>query len=279
MAQCMMPFLKKNDLGNEVLVPCGRCPECLKRRASGWSFRLMQEEKSAHSALFVTLTYNADHLQFTSRGFKTLHKPDLQNYFKRLRKLTTDKIKYYACGEYGNHSTKRMRPHYHVILFNSSTYDAEKAWSLDGRSLGHVHFGTVSGASIGYVLKYMTKPGLIPVHRNDDRVKEFSLMSKGLGRSYLTPEMIAWHKNRLADRMYIPIEDGKKIAMPRYFKDKIYDDDERSYIAGNWKADFDDVDLDLDLQAEEKRIRELRDYKYQKMFRDSSLNRERFDND
>ena len=34
--------------------------------------------------------------------------------------------------------------------------------------------------------------------------------------------MIKWHKNDLTNRMYVPIKDGKKIAMPRYYKEKIY---------------------------------------------------------
>lgn len=38
--------------------------------------------------------------------------------------------------------------------------------------------------------------------------------------------------------MCITLEDGKKIAMPRYFKDKIYDHDERSQIAGFQKGEI-----------------------------------------
>jgi hypothetical protein len=34
--------------------------------------------------------------------------------------------------------------------------------------------------------------------------------------------MVDWHKSDLENRMYLTLEGGKKIAMPRYFKDKIY---------------------------------------------------------
>lgn len=47
--------------------------------------------------------------------------------------------------------------------------------------------------------------------------------------------MVQWHKADLENRMYIPIEAGKKIAMPRYFKDKIYGDIERARIAAAQK--------------------------------------------
>lgn len=42
--------------------------------------------------------------------------------------------------------------------------------------------------------------------------------------------MIAWHKADLMNRMYINIGNGKKAAMPRYYKQKIYTDDEREII-------------------------------------------------
>lgn len=43
--------------------------------------------------------------------------------------------------------------------------------------------------------------------------------------------MIRWHKADLENRMYCNLHDGKKISMPRYYKNKIYDDDERSIVA------------------------------------------------
>jgi len=55
-------------------------------------------------------------------------------------------------------------------------------------------------------------------------------MSKGLGKLYLTDKMIKWHKDDLENRMYVPIKDGKKIAMPRYYKDKIYNEREKDRI-------------------------------------------------
>ncbi|QCS37346.1 replication initiation protein [Tortoise microvirus 89] len=157
--------------------PCGKCPECLARRTSGWSFRLMEESKRAESAHFVTLTYAT--APVTKKGFMTLCKKDVQDFFKRLRYyLGKDvKIKYYVVGEYG---TRTLRPHYHAIIFGANYYGIEKAWSLDNKRIGLVHYGVVNGASVGYTLKYMSKPSKIPLHKNDDRVKEFSLMSKGL---------------------------------------------------------------------------------------------------
>jgi len=226
----------------KIPVPCGKCPPCMKRRTSGWSFRLVKEGDVSSTALFVTLTYNAETVPFTNRGFMTLKKDDVQKYFKRLRKLTHNKIKYFVVGEYG---TKKMRPHYHIILFNASEKIIQEAWHLDKKLIGSIYVGTVSEASIGYTLKYMQKPGKVPVHKHDDRIPEFQLMSKGLGKNYLTDKMIKWHKDDLENRMYVPIKDGKKIAMPRYYKDKMYNESEKTRIARKMALLLEELDYDL----------------------------------
>lgn len=231
---CYNPYQLKElhpYTGEPQHVPCGKCPECKARIISGWSFRLMQEERVSTAAYFVTLTYDTHAVPFAPSGYMTLNKADVQKFMKRLRKRSTGEkpLKYFAVGEYG---TKGWRPHYHLILFNAQPADIVYAWSLDGKPIGNVHFGQVSEASVGYTLKYIMKEGRIPLHRNDDRVPEFRIMSKGLGLSYISMEIIKWHHADLLNRMYLPLKDGKKIAMPRYYKDWIYlDPFERQSIA------------------------------------------------
>ena len=81
----------------------------------------------------------------------------------------------------------------------------------------------------------ISKEKQIPMFQQDDRQKEFSVMSKGLGKSYLTPQAINWHKNKLEERMYLPLKDGKKASMPRYYKDKMYKDGEKFMISIHMK--------------------------------------------
>ena len=165
---------KKTDV-----VPCGKCVECLKRRANHWTFRLSQELKQATTACFLTLTY--DEVPLSQNGLPTLRKTDFQKFMKRLRKRSKCSLKYYACGEYG---TRTQRPHYHVILFNLSRTIFET--DMIGRiwSHGFVDVGKVEMASIAYVTGYVMKgkfqaldaceeTGLI-----DDREPEKAFMSK-----------------------------------------------------------------------------------------------------
>ena len=210
-----------------VTVSCGKCSKCKKNRVNGWAFRLQKESIMYTSAAFLTLTYDTTKVHITPKGLMTLNVRDHQLYMKRLRMMHTRKyghcplIRYYTCGEYGS---KNRRPHFHQILFGADIELVQPSWQN-----GSVHYGTVSGASIMYTLKYMMKP---PVHHweGDDRVLEFQLMSARLGKNYLTPEMVTWHRNDMDKRQYIPLEDGKKIAMPRYYKDKIYTPEEQALI-------------------------------------------------
>lgn len=181
MAECISPFRTKNNNGDYELVPCGKCPNCLKRKISGWSFRLMQEHKVSKNGYFITLTYDTTTVPISKSGFMELNKRDVQLFFKRLRKAQAkhsrcmdrqmgSPLKYYAVGEYGG---RTMRPHYHAIIFNVSRELIQDAWNR-----GSVHYGEISEASVGYTLKYICKPSKVPLHKNDDRQKEFSLMSK-----------------------------------------------------------------------------------------------------
>ena len=238
--RCQTPFHKKMEIVKGVQTgympfPCGKCPACVRRRVSGWAFRLNKQSEQSNSAHFVTLTYNDEHIKKTKNGFETLVKKDVQDFFKRLRKLTNQKISYYAVGEYGDTGE---RPHYHIILFNANPKIVENAWKLNHITLGNVHFGDVGDASVGYTLKYISKDKKIPQFNGDDRQKEFALMSKGLGAGYLTDNMVKWHtKGNIENKVYLPLKDGKKAAMPRYYKDKLYDKGQKFRIGVFMRAE------------------------------------------
>lgn len=237
--QCLTTYRLKT--GEDV--PCGRCPACLKRRVSGWSFRLMEENKWARSAHFVTLTYDTSVVPISPNGRMTLKKRDFQLFMKRLRFLSKKegndkKLLYYACGEYGS---KTWRPHYHAIIFNANMDTIQEAWKLNDSLLGHVHIDEVNGATINYTLKYMSKSSRVPLYRGDDRLPEFSLMSKGLGISYVNDAARSYHEvikyvdgklDLSHSRMFLVMPGGYKVAMPRYYKQKLFTDEfNRSVIA------------------------------------------------
>lgn len=221
--QCISPLNVKNkskDLNNQnqyVTVPCGKCLPCLKRRASHWSFRLNEEAKISSSAHFLTLTYEI--CPSSKNGYNTLVKKDFQDFLKRLRKLCpTNKLKYYACGEYGSQT---QRPHYHAIILNLPRSIGQNPQLMD-QTWGHGHTMSVSSnqLTINYVVGYMNKGRFTPESEHDDRLPEFSLMSKKMGMNYLTPQMVKYYKDRRV--ACIVKEGGQIMSMPRYYKEKIF---------------------------------------------------------
>lgn len=237
MAQCMMPFyIKRTMITSEqdyklIQVPCGKCPNCRSRRINGWVFRLEQQLKVASSAEFLTLTYGTSHLPFSEKGLPTLSKRDVQLFMKRLRKLNDEKLSYYLVGEYGG---KTQRPHYHILLFNHQVGTVEKAWQL-----GEVHHGETEIRSIRYTLKYLHKVGTVGATPGDDRQKEFQHMSKGIGANYLTEENVKFHTGdvNVEDKYYLPGVAGQKTPMPRYYRDKIYNESQKFIIANHFQKE------------------------------------------
>lgn len=219
MAKCLFPFYV-----DDKPVPCGKCPNCRVRHANSWAFRIIQEEKNAISSLWIRLSYDDCHLNRTAGGLATVYKRDVQLFIKRLRRahpVGSPRIKYYCCGEYGS---RFQRPHYHIILLNADERYLADAWrDSSGHSIGEIYIDPrpLNTASICYTVGYQNKSRSIPMFKGDDRMKEFSLMSKRMGLSYLTPQIIDWH---LADysRNYVVLPGGIKSALPRYFADRLF---------------------------------------------------------
>jgi hypothetical protein len=228
------------------IVPCGKCFQCLARRRNGWSFRLWHQLNVAESACFMTLTYGdsetgGEDPPLSKNGLPQLNRKHLQDFLKRLRKYEKTKlkndttIKYYAVGEYG---TNNHRPHYHLIIFNLSSATiarsnmvAEKIWKK-----GFVDIAVCNIKSINYVVGYINQGAWVAKHELDDRTPHFSVMSKGLGSSYLTDRIAEMHLNRMDGSVMHP--SGFRIPMPRYYKDQIFTVEEKAdlyEIAQAWR--------------------------------------------
>lgn len=216
--QCTRTWINRE--GQEL--PCGYCPDCRQKRVATWSMRLIKEDRYANSSHFITLTYDTIHVPLSANGHLNLSKRDCQLFFKRLRKAQapgSEPIRYYLCGEYGGQTN---RPHYHIILFNADPETVSPAWGL-----GSVHFGKAENASVSYTLKYISKPGRIPLYKGDDRQPEFSLYSKQLGNSYLTDAAIKWHRAAPIERSAIVLEGGVLAPLPKSWKSRIFPNDQR----------------------------------------------------
>lgn len=199
----------ENDTYKKFLLPCGKCESCRLEYSKQWAVRLVEESKLWQNNVFLTLTYNDDHIPLgvvpdtDEVSSYTLRPKDVQDFFKRLRSTYNRKfghsdIRYYACGEYGG---KTFRPHYHAIVYNLPIPD-KKVYSQNFRGdviytsdllasiwkNGFVTIGQFNYDTASYVARYMQKK----VNASDDlesyasvgMIPEFSRMSlkPALGR-------------------------------------------------------------------------------------------------
>lgn len=200
------------------------------------------ELESHDSAYFVTLTYapgNApvpfDPETGECKDWFTLDKKDFQLFMKRLRKeFSNDKIRFFACGEYGDTTA---RPHYHAILYGLHLDDLEfykssplgfsyynsprleKVWKY-----GYAVVTQVTWETCAYVARYVLKKrnGKEASYYSDLWIQpEFVLMSRkpGIGREYFEkhPGIYDYNYINLATE-----KGGIQFAPPRYF-DKLYE--------------------------------------------------------
>lgn len=224
-----LPRPNGSGSSDRISVPCGKCMNCLSKLRSQWSFRLKHELRHSQTAFFVTLTYSDDNLPINSLGYSELSKRHVQLFLKRLRreieKVSQNapkgpKFKYYIVGEYG---TETIRPHYHGILFNlplcnpSRLLEASQLLIRDSWTYGNIQLGTVTDASINYTTKYC-----ITHHETiENRCKPFSLISTkpAIGIDYIA-EQTLYHLQ--TKKFHGTIEGGKKVSLPRYYRDKIF---------------------------------------------------------
>ena len=211
--QCTKPFLVRDPkTGYPIEVPCGNCRSCRKQRSREWTNRLLHEMEYHTDNSFVTLTYASENLPDNY----TLVKSDLQKYFKRVRKeIGTKKIKYYACGEYGD---KYDRPHYHIIFLGLGQKTHEDIIT-DNWKLGRIHIGSVTTESIAYVTSYVQKKlnGDLgkEVYTDTGRIAPFSLLSKGIGLQFVKD-----NAEQLTENLGFTVS-GRPAGLPRYYRNKL----------------------------------------------------------
>lgn len=194
--RCTNVMYRKNKDGvGYSSYPCGQCIACRLNKVRDWTIRLMHENKFHKHSVFLTLTYDNDHLPKDG----SVHKEDVQNFMKRLRNYRSG-VRFFACGEYGE---KYSRPHYHLIIFGLDVKDPLfKGKVYDNKSKGYylksnlwkngnMYIGDVTYSSCRYVASYVNKKQFGKKGQDFYVTKgiepEFTLMSRkpGIGAEFV----------------------------------------------------------------------------------------------
>ncbi|MEO5368121.1 MAG: hypothetical protein H7831_17565, partial [Magnetococcus sp. WYHC-3] len=168
---------------------------------------MLHEKTEWQDSSFITLTY--DDANLPQGG--SLMKKDLQDFWKRLRKLRTP-IKYYACGEYGE---RYGRPHYHAIVYGVGVSDKDLVDSVWKK--GRIDVGIAEPDSIRYVAQYIDKKiyGAAAKEHYNGREQEFQLCSKGIGRQWMEKNQEELLKEGFTQfRM-------ARLRVPRYYEKRL----------------------------------------------------------
>lgn len=186
-------------------------------RATQWAHRCQHEASQYDHNIFLTLTYDDKHLPAEGH----LVPKHLTDFWKRLRKATPEKLRYFACGEYGEHTG---RPHYHALIFNyrppdSSKYSEDLYESAHLDSIwdrGRTKHGNATPAAANYIAQYNLKKQGQGNYDQDGvyRPAPFLRMSQGIGREWLLK-----YKDDLTHGYLV--ENARRSGIPRYYKEKI----------------------------------------------------------
>lgn len=239
----------KDERTRWVPVGCGKCIECLKQKSSNWRIRLNEELKVNKNAIFVTLTFSDESLiylenyildkrteinkQLSNRLSKKKYSKDynvhpnliasraIRLFLERWRKKYKKSVRHWLITELGQTSTERL--HIHGLMFTHvDKLTIEQLWSY-----GHIWIGDyVNERTINYIIKYVTK---IDITHKGYTPQIFC--SKGIGANYINSNKLHFHRyNDDETKQYYRTNEGYKLSLPIYYRNKVYNDEEKEKL-------------------------------------------------
>lgn len=146
------------DLSRQwLMVPCGKCDDCLRRLRNDWFVRLERElarcKAEYHQAIFITITIAPKYYEEALRDPARF----IRRWNERVRHKIGHSFKHAFFQEFGTHPETGSYPrlHFHGFLFGTDVLynDIRSAVS----DLGFVWLGKGTHKRARYVVKYVTK--------------------------------------------------------------------------------------------------------------------------
>lgn len=209
-----------------IPIKCGCCIECRKQKQREWRVRLEEELRSKYG-YFITLTISPEGIKDLEEktGLNREENPNeiaskgLRLFLERVRKDTGKSMRHWCVTELGE---DKDRIHLHGIFFGQRSAELiKKHWKY-----GFIFIGQYCNSrSVNYMTKYMLK-----VDIKHPEFKQIVLASPGIGNGYFDRLDWQWQKQNY-ERLEVPtytFRNGTKMAMPKYYKDKLFTEKERN---------------------------------------------------
>jgi hypothetical protein len=214
-----------------VPVGCGKCIECRKQKKREWQVRMLEDIKVNKNGKFVTLTFDRISLMKLQDEIGYMNDNYLQNnevatlavrrFLERWRKKFKKSVRHWLVTELGHTGTERI--HLHGIIWTDEENEViERIWSY-----GFVWIGNyVNEKTINYIIKYISK-----MDKDHPNYVPKILCSKGIGSNYINTYNASRNKYNGEDtKEYYVTRTGHKLALPIYYRNKIYSEDEREQL-------------------------------------------------
>lgn len=209
-----------------IPIKCGYCIECRKQKQREWRVRL-EEELRSNYGYFITLTISPEGIKELEEKTELKWKENpneiatkgLRLFLERVRKDTGKSMRHWCVTELGENND---RIHLHGVFFGQRSAELiKKHWKY-----GFIFIGQYCNSrSVNYMTKYMLK-----VDVKHKEFKQIVLASPGIGDGYFDRLDWQWQKQNY-EKIEVPtytFRNGTKMAMPKYYKDKLFTEQERN---------------------------------------------------
>lgn len=220
-----------------VPIACGKCMECCKAKAREWQIRLLEDIKTNKNGKFITLTFSNESIKKICKleEVKATEGYDKDNkiatiavrmFLERWRKKYSKSVRHWLITELGHNGTENV--HLHGIIFTNESYNTIKdlwnygyIWPRDNTTKTWV-----DNKTINYITKYVTK-----IDIQHKYYKPKILTSPGIGHAYTDNNRSKINKfNETETIETYRTESGHKIALPIYYRNKLYTDEEKEKL-------------------------------------------------
>ena len=209
-----------------IPIKCGYCIECRKEKQREWRVRL-EEELRSNYGYFITLTISPEGIKELEEKTELKWKENpneiatkgLRLFLERVRKDTGKSMRHWCVTELGEDND---RIHLHGVFFGQRSAELiKKHWKY-----GFIFIGQYCNSrSVNYMTKYMLK-----VDVKHKEFKQIVLASPGIGDGYFDRLDWQWQKQNY-EKIEVPtytFRNGTKMAMPKYYKNKLFTEQERN---------------------------------------------------